>query len=393
MSRSFLPSVVVALESAGHVVVQRGVADNGRGDPAEWRISAPLDRAWVESRFDLGSLAWWYVGPAGGWVLVDALTQGTLHGSGEPVAFDPAGVVRRAGRTPLAHVEAVPELRRRWPVPSRSAQLAVLDGTALPVRGPHSTRSVQLDTSPAMVRDRVREVLTTVVRDLTDGTRATEVAAALPGWFVSACAPQARTTQEWVAWAQDAYADPASIRLRRWEARWSVDAWLRTMLPAERTWWLAELEAVSDGLHLTCLTAASGAPTSSLRWLLHVAGATACQPVVPPPAGQLVLPVLPPDDWRDPDDVLAALAHEIVGLPDPLVLDAVPRRGGYRWETRVETPLDTTLLDRQAPADRGLTWGGDATATWLTNGQSSVRGPSRTAPGPTPEPRRAWWRR
>lgn len=392
MSRSFLPSVVAALESAGQVVVQRGVADNGRGDPAEWRLSEPLDRAWVESRFDLGSLAWWYVGPAGGWVLVDALTQATLHGSGKPVAFDPEVVSRHEGRTPLAHVAAVPGLRRRWGVPSPGDELAVLSGRPLPVRGPNAARSIRFEdgVSVASAVDRVGEVLTVVLTRLHERADVAAVAEALPDWFVAACAPPRRTPDEWRTWARDAYADASRIRFHRWEARWTVEAWLEAMVPDERTWWLADVDVVEEPLQLSILTSGHGGMLGPLTWLLHVVGAIGCDPREVPVGAPLVVPVRPPEQRRDPDDELAAVAHEVLGLPDPLVLESPPRRGGRRWQHRTDVPIDVDALERALPADSSVRYSADRQEVWVSNGWSTVNGPRAV---PMVVPKKPWWRR
>lgn len=392
MTASFLTSVLAALQSTGQVVSLRQPADNGRGDPAEWRLSAPLDRAWVESHFDLGSLAWWYAGPAGGWVLVDALTQATLHGSGEPVAFDPAVVSRQAGRTPLAHVAAVPGLRRRWPVPSPGDELAVLSGRPLPVRGPNVARSVRFadGVSMASAVDRVGEVLGVVLAGLHGRADVAAVAEALPDWFVAACAPRQRTPDEWRTWARDAYADVSRVRFHRWEARWSVEAWLDAMVPAERTWWLADADVVEESLRLSLLTPGHGGMLGPLSWLLHVVGATDCDPREVPAAEPLVVPVRPPEQRRDPDDELAAVAHEVLGLPDPLVLESPPRRGGRRWEHRTDVPIDVEALERALPADSSVRCSANRREVWVSNEWSTVSGPRAV---PVVAPKKPWWRR
>jgi hypothetical protein len=391
MRPSFLTRVVAALETAGTPVALHMPADRGRGDPASWTMSAPIDRRWIEERFDLGLLAWWFVGPRGGWTLVDQWSGAYLAGVDEPVAYDPAGVDRMtADRWPLGHVAGVSELRRRWPVPSGSEELAVLDGARVDVRGHSRAAHVTVEGPPAEVVRRVREVLAVVVDGLTGQDRIADVAASLPAWFVEASAPT-RTPDEWVAWADRAYADMATVRLRRWEARWTTDAWLLAMLPHERTWWLADVSVDGDGLALTILTPSLGAPVSSLEWLLHVAGATACgRPTTPAQHGPLVLPVLRPDLRRDPDDALAAAAHELLGLPDPLVLEALPGAGGPRWEHHVEVPLDMAALDHGLPSDTPLEFRSTPRSTILTNGVCSVIG---TVPGRADVRGVPWWRR
>jgi hypothetical protein len=388
---TFLPRVVAALETTGVTVAQHAPADRGRGDPATWTMSAPIDRQWIEERFDLGPLAWWYVGPRGGWTLVDQWSQGSLAGVDEPVAYDPDGVDRMtADRWPLGHVAAAPELRRRWPVPSATDELGVLDGGRIDVRGHSQAAHVTVDGAPAEVVHRVREVLTVVLEGLTGQDRLADVAAALPAWFVEASAPT-RTPDEWVAWADRAYADMATVRLRRWEARWTTGAWLLAMLPHERTWWLADVSVDAGGLELAVLTPSLGAPVSSLEWLLHVAGATACgPPTTPAEHGPLVLPVLPPDLRRDADDALAAAAHELLGLPDPLVLEALPGPGGPRWQHRVDVPLDMAALDHGLPSDTPLEFRTTGRSTVLTNGVSSVVG---TVPVRAVVRRVPWWGR
>lgn len=390
MTTSFLTSVVAALQTGGATVVSSRASGGGHGDPAEWRLSMPLDRAWVEARFDLGSLAWWYVGPHGGWVLVDALTQATLHGAGEPVAYDPDAVGAEPDRQPLGHVAAVPELHRQWAVPRVEEELAVLDGSRLPLRGPHLLTSVQPAGTPEAVIGRVAEVLKVVLPALSAPSDVRAVSVDLPDWFVAACAPRHRTPQEWTAWAVDAYADLGEVPLRRWEARWTVDAWLRAMVPSERTWWIADATVSGGDVQLSVLTAARGASMSSLRWLLRTAGASGCAAEVAPAGQPLTLPPRGAGEHRDPDDVLAAAAHDLLGLPAPLVLDAVPVRGGYRWELHVDIPLDIALLEQGLPAGSGLTAGAERGSTWVTNGFSTLYGPRPTPIGPSSK---RWWRR
>lgn len=391
MRTSFLPSIVAALEATGITVTLHMPADTGRGDPASWTMSAPIDRRWIEERFDLGPLAWWFVGPRGGWTLVDQWSGASLAGVDEPVGYDPDVVDRMtADRWPLGHVAARPELRRRWPVPSATDELGVLGGGRLAVRGHARTARVTVDGPPAVVIDRVREVLTVVLDGLTGQDRFADVAASLPAWFAGASAPT-RTPDEWVAWADRAYADMPTVRLRRWEARWTTEAWLLAMLPHERTWWFADLSVDGEELELTILTPSPGAPVSSLEWLLHVAGATACRPrTTPAEHGPLVLPVLPPHLRRDADDALAAAAHELLGLPDPLVLEALPGAGGPRWQHQVDVPLDMAALDRGLPSDTPLEFRTTATGTVLTNGVSSIVGTVTARPEVRSVP---WWRR
>jgi hypothetical protein len=376
---SFVAVVADALQDAGREVVGHRPAGDGHGDPAEWRVSGPLDRTWVETRFDLGSLAWWYVGPDGGWVLVDALTQATLHGTGAAGPVPPADEGPVVAR-PLAHVASVPELRRRWTVPAADDELAVLGGTPLALAGPHLVTDVVTPPGAEVVLERVSEVLRVVLPRLTAAADVRAVAADLPDWFVDACAPERRTLDDRTAWAAWAYDDLEQVPLHRWVARWTVDAWLDAMVPAERTWWLAESAVADDGrLHLAVLTASRAASTSSLRWLLRASGASACATDQAPAREALVVPVPPhPRGDVDPDAALAAVAHDVLGVlgdDDPLVLQAVPQRGAYRWEHRTARTVDVQALARGLATDTPLTWGADGDGGWVTNGWSTVRGP------------------
>lgn len=378
MTGSFLSSVVAALVEDGQSVVRHRPAGDAHGDPEEWRMSAPLDRGRVEAQLDLGPLAWWYVGPRGGWVLVDDVTDATLHGTGDPVPYDaqtpPAGSQRRR----IGYLADRPDLRRRWATPAVDEELAALDGRPLPVRGPNQTFGVRGDVPPEVLLDRVREVLSALAGS-TD----------LPPWFEVACAPR-RTADEWVAWAREAYADLGAVERRREEARWTVAAWWQAMVPDERTWWVAGAAVADDHLRLTVLTAGLGARTSSLTWLLQAAGGLDLVAAPAPTTQDLVLPVLPASQHRDPDDALALAAHELLGVPDPVVLVPTDRSGGIRWEHRLDVPVDGAALERGLGTDTPLTHGAGAGRTWLTNGWSSVVGPLRGAD----EGRRAsWWRR
>lgn len=392
MTGSFLGTVVAALRVDDRPVVHLP-ADNGHGDPESWRLSWPVDRAAVERRFDLGPLARWMFGPDGQWVLVDDLTHASLHGSGASPPHDGPGPIE-GFRMPLAHVGAYPELRRRWATPTAAEELGVLDGRPLDVRGPHLTRRVEADGTPEAMLGRVREVLAVVLGRLTDTSRISEVAGSLPDWFVAACAPR-RTSREWAEWAEQAYDDPSSIRRRRREAHWTVETWLRAMVPAERTWWLCRA-AVEDGsARLTVLTPGHRAPTSALSWLLHVAGATDCRSAETALA-PLVLPALPTQRRRDPDDELAAAAHELLGLSDPLVLEPVVTGSSSRWEHRIDVPIDIAALDRDLVADSLVRWGSDARSSWITNGWSTVVGPPVPRSGGERGSRLSWrerWRR
>jgi hypothetical protein len=368
-------------------------ADIGRGEPEQWRMSGPLDRGWVEAQFDLGPLAWWFVAASGGWVLADSLTHATLCGSGEHVAHDPGAAVARATDRPrLGHVADDPELQRRWPVPSPGDELAVLAGTPLPVRGPNVARSVRfgdgVTVAPAV--DRVAEVLRVVLPRLHERADVPAVADALPDWFVAACAPRRRTPDEWRTWAREAYADASTIRFHRWEARWTVGVWLDAMVPAERTWWLADVDVVGDSLRLSILTCQHGALLGPLSWLLHVAGAMDCHPRDVPAAEPLVVSVKPPQNRRDPDDDLAAVAHEVLGLPDPLVLRSLARRGGRRWEHHTDVPIDVEALERALLAESSVRYSANRREVSVSNGWSTVSGP-RAVPAVVPKKR--WWRR
>jgi hypothetical protein len=99
MTDSILLPVVHALQADGQTTVVARPEFSAHGDPPEWRMSSPLDRARVEEQFDLGPLVWWHVGPRGEWTLVDSLTRATWSGSGDPVEY--AGIDGPAvGREP-----------------------------------------------------------------------------------------------------------------------------------------------------------------------------------------------------------------------------------------------------------------------------------------------------
>ncbi|MCD9198554.1 hypothetical protein [Aeromicrobium wangtongii] len=362
MAGSFLAIVAAALVEDGQSIVSHHPAGDGHGNPAEWRMSAPLDRGRVEAQFELGSLAWWYVGPAGGWVLVDDITDATLHGTGEAAPYDGARPATSPRRR-IGYLAHRPDLQRQWATPAVDEELAVLDGRPLAVRGPNQTYGVLVDGSPQIVLDRLREVVSALARS-----------ADLPPWFVAACVP------------------PSEVVRRGEDARWTVETWLQAMAPGERTWWLAETSVGDGHLRLTVLRSDIGARTSSLTWLLRAAGAGDLTQAPAPATEPLVLTVLPASQHRDPDDALALAAHDLLGLPDPVVLDPKDYGGGIHWEHQLEVPVDGAALERGLAAGSTLKHGVGPARTWLTNGWSSVVGPL-PGHGPGGATKQPWWRR
>ena len=99
--------------------------------------------------------------------------------------------------------------------------------------------------------------------------------AALPGWFVAACAdeqsPADRTA--WLDWWRSV--DDAARVAAGNERPWTVQDWLGWMEPGERTWfwWDSRLTEADTG---TVSVVVDGWPAAlgSLLWLLRASGAT-----------------------------------------------------------------------------------------------------------------------
>lgn len=96
----------------------------------------------------------------------------------------------------------------------------------------------------------------------------------LPGWFVTACAPERsqQETDEWLAWWRTL--GPAEQARADGEQPWELADWLHWLMPSERQWfwWDAVIEAAGT-LRVTVEVAGWPAPLGALDWLLRASGA------------------------------------------------------------------------------------------------------------------------
>ena len=281
--------VVAAFREAG-VLLEVEVRDV-RGDPANVWLDGMVDRDAVEEQFDLGPLLQWWPSEFG-WQLVDTttLTRTQARRSTERMvrpAPSPGG-----GRVRAGHLDQDDRLRASpWVAPDPVVELgAVRDARDSEVASGSVAAPwdywayVSLEDAPTTLA-RVEEVLAAVLPPLADGRPPGEVVDRLPGWFHDRCAaPYVPGTWPQLAGApvpgsnldaEEAAANAA--RIARWSTYWTAENWLRAMTPAERTWSWSSYDEVAPGLALLRYRRrALGAPVGSLKWLLHLAGATRC---------------------------------------------------------------------------------------------------------------------
>ncbi|WP_375431314.1 hypothetical protein [uncultured Friedmanniella sp.] len=134
---------------------------------------------------------------------------------------------------------------------------------------------------PDAVLRRSREVMTAVLdRPAQPWPSVAEWAESLPGWFVSACAPESEEELEaWVAWWRTL--DPPGRAAAAAAKRWSLETWLSWLEPEERQWFW--WDAAVGGRRGQVLVEVPGwpAPFGALEWLLRAAGAASVIVVEP----------------------------------------------------------------------------------------------------------------
>ncbi|VXC31549.1 hypothetical protein [Nocardioides sp. AX2bis] len=265
-----------------------------RGDPPGGRLVPAPSRVEVEQRWDVGPLLAW-LADRKGWVLEDTTTLATLgvggHLAEQPVEGDPP-----AGRRRIGYAADTPRL---WDWPVGAGDASELARVRRPGWDPpepaadwpsvrHAARRVRTEDPAEVVLGRFLELMGSVLEVTTtlppppadggeDAGAVGAVVAALPGWFREACAP------EW--WSPEAVARRVAMldlpggRRRReaWELRWTEREVARGLVPTERTWRVHSAQVVDEHLlDLACEVPALGSPTTSLKWLLRVCGATSC---------------------------------------------------------------------------------------------------------------------
>lgn len=148
-----------------------------------------------------------------------------------------------------------------------------LDPGEEPVRG-YLISVVVRSGRAAEAIDKAKAVLREVVELPIDAFVSGDAVAALPEWFVLACA-DAETDDERAAWLQwwRSLDDDARARAAL-ERPWSVDDWLHWMRPDERHWfwWESRIGASDAGLVLVRVDDWPVA-IGSLLWLLRASGA------------------------------------------------------------------------------------------------------------------------
>lgn len=245
------------------------------GDPAEYAVD--LSRGTVEASWDLGPLLAWT--PArDGWILEDSTTLCRLHlaGTVEVRALVP-------GRPRLGHAADDPRLQALSSdvhAAEEAARLARTDWD--PPRRPtsyaevtHLARRVETEEPAAAVRDRLVDLLSQAVAG-------PPTPASLPSWLREATAPPADSPDAVRRRAACIEARGRRARRLAWELRWTPEEVVRHLTPAERLWRWHGARVVDDHtLDVAVRVAAPWAPTTSLKWLLAAAGASACRPGVP----------------------------------------------------------------------------------------------------------------
>lgn len=142
-----------------------------------------------------------------------------------------------------------------------------------PVRGYLISVAVRSGLAAEAI-DKAKAVLRDIVELPVDAFVSGDAVAALPEWFVQACAA-AETDEERAAWLQwwrsldeDARARAAS------ERPWTVDDWLHWMRPDERQWvWWESRVGASDAGLVSVEVADWPVAIGSLLWLLRASGA------------------------------------------------------------------------------------------------------------------------
>ena len=101
----------------------------------------------------------------------------------------------------------------------------------------------------------------------------------LPEWFASACVTEMSSDEakRWLAWWKGLPSDEQTKAEA--EKGWSLADWLYWMKPSNRQWfwWDASVLEGSDSTVVAVEVEAWPFPWGSLRWLLHVAGASAIE--------------------------------------------------------------------------------------------------------------------